>query len=394
MMPFEFHMPTRVVFGQGVVEKAGHEARALGDRCLLLTGRGSARRGGTLERVSRSLEGSGVEFALLEGIKSNPLLEKVHEGVDVARQKGVQFVVALGGGSVMDTAKAVAAGVMMEGGDVWDLFTGKAQVEAALPVLAIPTIAASGSEMNGHMVITNQDKGLKLATGSPSLYPRTALLDPALTNSVPRDYTAYGGIDAVCHLMEPYFNGPAQDPWIPDRLAEGLMSGIIEATDRALEDPCSPAARANLMWGASLALCGLTKAGVGEHRFPVHLLEHAVSALNDAPHGAGLAAILPGWLRWRCQVGGGGEKVAQFGRRVLGMKDPGENGCAAVDAFQSWLEGVGAPVDLSSLEIDQGDIPALVEHAWYQARIWGMDEEYNRGLIEELFSRCLYRGGR
>ncbi len=387
MRPFEFHNPTRIVFGKGTVERLGELVAPWGRRALLVTGGGSCRANGSYERAVKSLEKAGVEVWDLTGVKSNPLLSKVEEGVALAVEQGVDVVVALGGGSVMDTAKAVAAGAPMGAGQIWRVFRGERTIDEALPVICCPTLAASGSEMNGYMVITNADEGYKLATGSTLLYPKVSILDPELTYTVPPDYTAYGGVDAVCHLMEPYFNGPDPHTPVSDRLAEGLMHSIMEATEGSVRSPSDYESRAAMMWGATLALNGLTKAGVGDHHFPVHMIEHSVSAIFDCPHGAGLAALLPGWLRWYASCKGEA-RVLQLGQRVFGL-DPREGVEAVVKALEGWFNRIGAPTCLSDLHIGRDDLASIADNSQVQAGIWGVSNELSREVVLEILEKAL-----
>ncbi len=393
MENFEFHNPTRIIFGKGILVLVGREARSFGSRCLLVTGKRSVRESGTYDIVRNSLEAEGIDVTDLSGIQSNPILSPVHRGIDMVKEKAIDFVLALGGGSVMDTAKAVAAGSLMEGGDIWDVFEGKRQIEKALPIVCIPTIAASGSEMNGFMVITNEKTGYKLAAGSPHVYPKLSFLAPELTFSVPPDYTAYGGVDAICHLLEPYFNGP--DPFTPvqDDMAEGLIRNIMKATEGCLASPSDYNARSTLMWAATLALNGLTRAGVGEHPFPVHLIEHAISAIYGVAHGAGLGALLPGWMRWRARSHGP-EKICQFGTRCLNVIDKAETvGCADRSAFvfSQWLSSVGCPSCLADLGITKEGHGKIAENVSKQAAIWGIEDMYSNRVILDVLSFCQLR---
>lgn len=389
MENFEFCNPTKIIFGEGVLSRLGQEAKRLGERCLLVTGRSSAKKTGAYHKVRRQLEKADIEVSDLDGVQSNPVLSKVRQGIETARNKNINFMVALGGGSVMDTAKAVAAGCLLEG-DIWDVFQGRTEIRGALPVVCIPTLAASGSEMNGFMVITNEESGHKLAAGSPHLYPRLSFLEPTLTFSVPRNYTAYGGVDAICHLLEPYFNGP--DPFTPvqDEMAEGLIRTIMKATPKCMDRPDDYQYRAALMWAATLALNGLTRAGVGEHPFPVHLIEHAISAIYNVPHGAGLAALLPGWMKWKAEKGHP-EKVARFGIRCLGLRSSEEDlnaACLSAEAFSKWLSSMECPSSLGELDIPESDFEKIAENALFQSRIWGIDDSYNKDTIMEILSFC------
>ena len=387
MERFEFHNPTKIVYGALEASKMGQWLKGVAKSCLLVMGKGSARKSGAFDRVAGSLKEYGIEFKVLEGVKSNPVLSKVKEGIEVVKRGHLESVLALGGGSVMDTAKAIAAGALMEGGNIWDVFLGKAEIEAALPIFTCPTLAASGSEMNGYMVITNEETGHKLATGSIHVYPRVSVLDPELTVTVPRDYTAYGGVDAVCHLMEPYFNGPAKYTPVQDALAESLMKTIMNETMACLKDPSSLDHRGAMMWGATLALNGLTKAGVGEHHFPVHLIEHAISAIFDVPHGAGLGALLPGWMRFFSTKRP--ERLRKFAIQVMGVHPNGSDEEViqeGIITFSGWLEKIGTPSRLKDLGIGKDSLSDIAHNASFQASIWGMDGVYSGDVIHTVLT--------
>jgi alcohol dehydrogenase YqhD (iron-dependent ADH family) len=376
------------VFGKDEISRVGKLTKPIGNNILLVSGRGSLRKSGLYQKVKGWLEEEGITVTDLDGVQSNPLLSKTREGIDMAKEKKIEAVLALGGGSVMDTAKAIAAGAVMEQGDVWDFFTKKRIIEKALPVIAVPTLAASGSEMNGFMVLTDEESKHKLSIGSPHLYPRFSILDPTTTYTVSANYTAYGGVDAVCHLLEPYFNGP--DPYTPlqDRMAEGLIKTIMDATETCIKSPEDYEARATMMWGSSLALCGLTKAGVGNHHFPVHLIEHAVSVLFSVAHGAGLAALMPGWITWWSQKHP--QKPAQLGERIwdISGKDLPEKAKSSVDALRSWLNSIGCPKNLSDIGVKPEDHHRLAENAMLQANLWEISGIYSLENIKIILSYC------
>ncbi len=391
MDAFEFYNPVKIVFGKGRVNEIGTLVADIADALLLCTGSGSVHANGAFDKVAGSLEAGGVSFLELSGIRSNPVLSTVRRGIELVKAHELKGVVALGGGSVMDTAKAVAAGAMMDQGDIWDCFCGKREIEAALPVVTVPTLAASGSEMNGFMVITNEEEGYKLAAGSPHVYPALSVLDPELTFTVPASYTAYGGIDAVCHLLEPYFNRSWNDTPVQDGITYGLIRAIASETQTCLETPDDYNARANLMWGATLALNGLTKSGVGQHFFPVHLIEHSISALFDVPHGAGLAALLPGWMEWFAATGHD-SRVSELGENLYGIQaGSSEHGAAeTVSQFSAWILSLDCPIDLKGLSISRKDHEAIAENAMRQAGIWEF-HEYSEGVVLEILERCQER---
>jgi len=393
MDEFEFHNPVKIIFGKGKTGEAGGPVSDITSSVLLCYGQGSIKKNGVFDAVTESLKQNRISWVELPGIQSNPLLSRVREGIDIVRQNNLEAVMAVGGGSVMDTAKAVAAGAVMKQGDIWDCFRGQREIESAMPVITVPTLAASGSEMNGFMVITDEENHLKLAAGSPFVYPTVSILDPEVTYTVPADYTAYGGVDAVCHLLEPFFNRSWPDTPVQDEITFGLIRAIVQATDRCLAAPTDYNARANLMWGATLALNGLTKAGVGEHFFPVHLIEHSVSALFGVPHGAGLAALLPGWMEWFMSQGHAA-RISDLGRGIYGL-DPNraieETAAETIGLFTKWLASSGCPCSLESLSISPGDHRAIAENAMVQAGIWGIDQNYNIEVIMNILAMCQKR---
>ena len=393
MDAFEFHNPVKIIFGKGRIAEAGELVSGIADSVLLCYGRGSIKKNGVFQTVTDSLKKNGVSWVELSGIQSNPLLSRVREGIDLVRQHNIGAVMAVGGGSVMDTAKAIAAGALMRHGDIWDCFKGRAEIKRALPVITVPTLAASGSEMNGFMVITDEDNSLKLAAGSPHVYPRISVLDPVVTYTVPPDYTAYGGVDAICHLLEPFFNKSWPSTPVQDGITFGLIRAIAEATDRCLAAPADYSARADLMWGATLALNGLTKAGVGEHFFPIHMIEHSISALFGVAHGAGLAALLPGWIEW-FMANGHASRVAELGYGIYGLdstKDAAETALETVRIFSTWIESAGCPTDLDALGISEADHRSIAENAMVQAGIWGVEHDYDVEKIMDILGRCQKR---
>jgi alcohol dehydrogenase YqhD (iron-dependent ADH family) len=386
MQNFVFHNPTRIVFGEGTVPGVGREAARFGHKALLVTGRGSIRKNGLYDRIVASLREAGLEVVDFAGVKSNPLLSHVREGVALAKREGIEVIVAAGGGSVLDEAKAIAAGALADE-DVWDFFIDKAKVQAALPLVTVLTLAATGSEMNSGGVVTNEETQQKFNIGSPHLFPRVSILDPTVTITVPADYTAYSAIDAICHLVEGYFT--ASDPLTPlqDRLVEGLVKTIIESTDRILADPADYQGRATMMWAATLALNGLAPAGIGPCGFPNHMIEHSLSALYDIPHGAGLGIILPGWLRYAAARKP--EKIARFGREVFGIGAslPEVAAREGIAALKGWFAKIGSPTTLADAGIDAAQIGRIAENATMLARKWRLDE-YSREVIAEVLEHC------
>jgi alcohol dehydrogenase YqhD (iron-dependent ADH family) len=387
MHNFVFHNPTKVLFGRGTLAALGSETLAWGRKALLVHGQGSLKRNGLHGQIMDNLRESGIEVIEHGGVRSNPLLSHAREGVAKAKAAKVEVIVAAGGGSVIDTAKAVGAGAVVEH-DLWKFFTGKRGIKGTLPVLTVPTVAASGSEMNSGMVLTNDQTREKFGFGHRLLHPKVSILDPTTTFTLPPDHTAFGAIDALNHVLEFYLTTTGANTPVQDRLMEGLIENAMTACTRCLAVPNDYDARSDLMWTAALALSGLTAAGLGRVGFPMHLIEHSLSALFDVPHGAGLAVVMLGWLRVHrkdCAP-----RIAQLGRRVLALTEPADRKATdqTLARLEQWLRSVGAPPTLAQLGISAADKPALSDNTRGLARIWRL-REYSPEKVAVILQACL-----
>lgn len=293
MKNFEYSIPTKILFGKDQIENLGKEIKCYGNRILLVYGKGSIKKRGIYDKVVRILNSCDIGFVELPGIKPNPSIESVREGIILCRNNNIDFILGVGGGSVIDCMKVIAGGVNYEG-DPWDLFVDDIEVNNALPIGSILTLAATGSEMNGNAVITNEETKQKLAIGHDLLKPRFSILDPTYTYSVSPYQTASGIADIMSHVIEQYFSN-VEDTAIQDRLAEALLKVCIEFGPIALNEPENYNARANLMWASSIALNGLLSYGKNGD-WATHQIEHKISALFDLTHGVGLAIITPHWM--------------------------------------------------------------------------------------------------
>lgn len=387
MHNFVFHAPTKIVFGRDTVKEIGAEVGSTSRKVVLVYGKGSIKRNGIYDAVCDSLSGAGVEWVEMSGVQPNPVLSHLREGVELARREKVDGALGVGGGSVVDMAKAVAVGAANDR-DVWDFFTGT-EVERCLPVFDVMTVAATGSEMNANAVITNEETRQKWPIRSQLTRPRVSVLDPTTTFSVPPDYTAYGGVDAIAHVIEGYFNG--RDPHTPlqDRFVESIVKTVLEATGDCLADPNDYEARATLLWSAALALNGLTLSGVDNGGFPCHMMEHSLSALYDVPHGAGLSVIIPGWARYASRSRP--EKFARFAREVFGVSDADDASAASagIDAFESWCDAIKSPTRLSAFGIPAADIDAIAANAVQTSIAWGIGDTYPQDVIREVLELCV-----
>ncbi len=352
-MKFEFRNPTQLVFGAGTLSRLGEIVRTHGTKALLVTGGGSVRRNGTLERATASLKAAGVPVAECSGVEPNPRLSTVMRGAEMARSEKCDVVVALGGGSTMDAAKIMAAAVFYEG-DPWMMMAGQENrriPEKALPVVTVPTLAATGSEMNGGAVITNEKTTVKSFVTARCLYPRAAIVDPELTVSVPPDQTAFGICDLITHVTESYFNGVDGTP-LQDRFAEGVILTAMEWGPNAVADGQDIEARTQVQWASVVALNGWVQTGTASP-YPVHMIEHSLSAHHDIAHGAGLAVVSPAWMRFAARTRTA--RFARFAERIFGLplKHPEDAKAAAegIDRFEAFLRSIGCPTRLSEVGI-------------------------------------------
>ncbi|MCM1077347.1 MAG: iron-containing alcohol dehydrogenase [Bacteroides sp.] len=360
MENFTICTPTRYVFGHGAECKAAGLCKEAGwKRVMIVYGGQSAIRSGLLDRVKTTLESAGIATVTLGGVKPNPTDDKVYEGIALGREEDIDSLLAVGGGSVIDTAKAIACGIPYAG-DFWDFYCGKAAITEALPLGVVLTIPAAGSEGSGNSVITRIDGLLKLSVRTETLLrPKFACLNPELTFTLPPYQTASGIADMMVHIMERYFS-PTENVEVTDRLCEGLLKAIIEEAPKVMADPTNYDARANIMWSGTLAHNGICGCGRKED-WASHFIEHELSALYDVTHGAGLAVITPSWMEYV------GErrpsKVAQFGRRVFDITDPDDLTAAksAVRRLREFFSSIGLPVTLKELGVENPDITRLVK---------------------------------
>lgn len=362
MNNFIFYSPTEFVFGKDTEKQVGGLAVKYGaSKVLVVYGGGSAKRSGLLDRVKRSLIDAGTVIYELGGIQPNPVDTKVYEGIELARREGVEMLIAVGGGSVIDTAKAIAAGVPYEG-DFWDFFLGKAEVKKALKVGVVLTIPAAGSEGSGDSVITKVETLQKLGMHAPeALRPVFSIMNPELTYTLPPFQTACGVADMMAHIMERYFSN-TKEVEVSDRLCEGVLKAIIEEAPKVMADPHDYDARANLMWAGMVAHNGTC--GVGcEEDWASHAMEHEVSALYDVAHGAGLAVIFPAWMTWMTTHNL--HKLVQYAVRVWDAPAEGNPEAVALEGIRRlrrFFSSLGLPITLRELGIDHPDMDRMVEN--------------------------------
>ncbi len=363
MENFVFYSPTKFLFGKGEAAQAGPQIAAFGgSKILLVYGGGSVKRNGSYDDVTASLKAAGIPWTELSGIQANPRSGKVYEGIDIVRREHVDFLLALGGGSVIDTAKAIGVGAKYDG-DFWDFFTGKAAMTQTLPVGTVLTISAAGSEGSDSIVITQEDGNLKWGAPKCDLVrPVFSILDPSYTCSLPPYQTASGSVDMMAHILERYFTN-TKDVALTDRLAEGLLKTIAAAATKALKDPQDYSARADLMWAGMLA--HNNSVGIGRAQdWASHQMEHELSAFYDCAHGAGLAVMLPAWMRY--VMPHDPMRFARFAVEVFGCEMdfscPENTAMEGIERLRQLFKSWDMPVTLSEIGAKAEDIPAMVSH--------------------------------
>ena len=393
MIDFNYWSPTYFAFGKGKESCTGELVRKFGgSKSLLLYGGGSAVKSGLIARVEASLSEAGVAFAELGGVKPNPRSSLVEEGVRLALAEGVDFLLAVGGGSVIDSAKAVAIGAA-NGGEWRRFYVGKEVkvrpvIPAALPVGVVLTIAAAGSEGSTNSIINLEPGNLKRGAGSDILRPKFAILNPELTMTLPPFQTACGLADMFAHLCERYFS-PTRDVTLTDNLCEAVMRTVVEESAKVMADPSDYQARANVMWAGTLAHNDICGAGRVQD-WASHGIEHELSALYDCAHGAGLAVVMPAWMTYVHKTDPA--RFARFARNVFGVGHGAPDTDAAlagIAAFRKWLKSLGLPLTFAELGAKEEDIPLLVKTLNLNGNTLGGFQPLSEDDVTAIFRLCL-----
>ena len=364
MENFTFYSPTYFVFGKDEENNTGKYVKRFGgSRVLIHYGGGSVVRSGLLERVKRSLEAEGISYVELGGVRPNPRSGLVYEGIELCRKEKVDFVLAVGGGSTIDSSKAIAAGTVYDG-DFWDFYQGK-DVEKALPIGTVLTIAAAGSEGSPDSVITKEEGMLKRGGHGEALRPSFSILNPALTQTLPAYQTACGITDIMAHLFERYFTNTT-DVEVTDRMIEGLLSTMIHEAPKVMENPDDYQARANIMWAGMMA--HNNSCGVGRNQdWTSHDIEHELSALYDCAHGAGLAVVMPAVFTYNRNHDV--MRFAQAAVRVWGCQmdfdHPEKTAEAGIEALRNFLSSIGMPKNFEELGAGEEDIEKMAHSACF-----------------------------
>lgn len=359
---FTFHNPTKLIFGKDQLEALKKEVPAYGKKVLLVYGGGSIKRTGLYDKVINALKEIGAEVTELAGVEPNPRLSTVHRGVELCKSKGIDLVLAVGGGSVLDCSKAIAVGAKYDG-DMWDFAVYKATPKDALPLGTVLTMAATGSEMNGNSVITNEETKEKLGWGSKLAYPAFSILDPVNTFSLPKDQTVYGMVDIMSHVFEHYFHKTTNTP-LQDGLCEAILKTVIETAPKLIQNLESYEHRETILLSGTMALNGVVNMGLTGD-WATHNIEHAVSAVYDIPHGGGLAILFPNWMKYNMH-----HDIPRFKRLALNVFNVDPTGKSdeaialeGIDALRSFWNSIGAPSRLVDYKIDDSHIEVMADKA-------------------------------
>jgi alcohol dehydrogenase len=362
MENFTFYNPTKLIFGKGQLEQLKKEIPVYGKKVLLVYGGGSIKKSGLYDNVTALLKEIGAEVFELSGVEPNPRIATARKGVEICKKEGIEFLLAVGGGSVIDCTKLIAAGAKYEG-DAWDLVIKKAFAREALPFGTVLTLAATGSEMNAGSVITNWETNEKYGWGSPVTFPKFSILDPVHTYTVPKNQTIYGIVDMMSHVLEHYFHLEEKTEF-QDRMCESLLVTIMETAPKLLADLENYDYRATILYSGTMALNGILNMGY-RGDWATHNLEHAVSAVYDIPHGGGLAILFPHWMRHNLAVKP--ERFKQLAVRVFGVNPEGktaeEAGLEGIQKLREFWSSIEAPARLADYDIDDSKLDLMADRA-------------------------------
>lgn len=359
---FQFHNPTKLIFGKGQLETLRKEVPNYGRKVLLVYGGGSIKKNGLYDRVLTILKEIGAEVTELAGVEPNPRLSTVHRGVELCKTEGIELVLAVGGGSVLDCAKAIAVGAKYDG-DMWDFAERKAVPADALPLGTVLTMAATGSEMNGSSVISNEETQEKLGWGSKHAYPVFSILEPENTATLPKDQTVYGMVDIMSHVFEHYFH-KTTNTQVQDGFCETVLRTVIDTAPLLIHDLENETHRETILYCGTMALNGVLNMGLAGD-WATHNIEHAVSAVYDIPHGGGLAILFPNWMKHVMH-----HDVARFKRLAINVfqvepegKSDEEIAEAGIEALRTFWNSIGAPSRLADYDIDDSKLELMADKA-------------------------------
>lgn len=361
MENFTYHNPTKLIFGKGQLDVLPEEIKPYGKKILLVYGGGSIKENGIYDQITRKLETTGVQLFELPGVEPNPRITTVRKGIEICKREGIEFLLAVGGGSTIDCTKAIALGAKTDA-DMWDVINRKAKAGDALPFGTVLTHAATGSEMNSGFVLTNWETKEKKNGGSPETFPKFSILDPVHTFTVPKKQTVYGIVDIMSHLLEHYFHR-AENTLIQDRFCESALKTIIEISPKLLDDLANYEYRETIMLSGTLALSKILNMGY-RGDWGTHNIEHAVSAVHDIPHGGGLAILFPEWMKHVLDEDNA-PRFKQLAVRVFAVdpigKTDAETAYEGIEALRAFWDRLDAPSRLTDYNIDESTIEEMAQ---------------------------------
>ncbi|WNR46301.1 iron-containing alcohol dehydrogenase [Paenibacillus roseipurpureus] len=388
MESFMQYNPTKLWFGEGQIKQLQQEVDTHGKRVLLVYGGGSIKQNGVYDAVMKQLRECEATVIEMPGVEPNPRLTTVKKGIALCREMSIDLILAVGGGSVIDCAKAISVGVFYDG-DVWDIITRKATPERALPLGTVLTLAATGSEMNNISVITNWEKNEKRGWSSPFAYPAFSILDPAYTVSVPRDQTVYGIVDMMSHVLEQYFHRTEHAPMM-DRFMESVLLTVMEAGVKLVDDLQNIKHRATIMYAGTTAFNGMLSCGTDGGDWASHQIEHGLSAVYDIPHGGGLAIVFPNWMAHCAEEDP--SRMKKLAMTVFGIEERGrsdyEIAMEGIQALRQFWDSLGAPNRLGYYGIDDQRIEELVHKSFMKPSI-GQYKVMTRDSVRDILIRSL-----
>lgn len=360
MNAFSFYNPVKLIFGKGQLEALKNEVPNYGKKVLVVYGGGSIKKNGLYDEVMATLNEMGVEIHELSGVEPNPRLSTAKRGIEICKQENIDMLLAVGGGSVIDCTKLIAAGAKYDG-DAWDFVTRKATPAEVLPFGTVLTLAATGSEMNAGSVITNEETEEKYGWGSPLTFPKFSILDPSYTKSVPRNHTVYGIVDMMSHMFEQYYHNATNTP-VQDQMIEGVLRAVIDTAPKLVEDLESYEHRETILFAGTMGLNNFLQMGYNGD-WASHNIEHAVSAIYDIPHAGGLAILFPQWMRHNVPVNPA--RFAQMATRVFGVdpsnKSEEQIANEGIDRLVEFWTSIGAPSSLKDYDIDDSRFSDIVD---------------------------------
>ncbi|GAA0326207.1 iron-containing alcohol dehydrogenase [Bacillus carboniphilus] len=362
MQNFTYYNPTKLIFGKDTLQELKNEVPTYGKRVLLVYGGGSIKRSGLYDKAIATLQEIDADIFELPGVEPNPRISTVRKGVDICKKENIDFLLAVGGGSVIDCTKAISAGAKYDG-DPWDIVLKKHIPEEVVPFGTILTLAATGSEMNSGSVITNWETHEKYGWGSPLTFPKFSILDPTNTFTVPKDQTVYGMVDMMSHVLEQYFHNVSNTP-LQDRMCEAVLNTVIEVAPKLIDDLENYELRETILYNGTIALNGMLQMGY-RGDWATHNIEHAVSAVYDIPHAGGLAILFPNWIKHTLSTNP--SRMKQLAVRVFGVNPEGktdeEVALQGVEALRNFWSSIGAPSRLADYDIDDSKLDEMADKA-------------------------------